>query len=256
VMTVYNAEETLGAAIDSILWQSYLNLELLIVDDCSSDGSLRVAKEKAAVDTRIRILKTYRNVGTYSAKNVGLRFARGEFVTFQDADDVSASHRIAMQANALDADSSSIANYTRYQRLASNGTEVWILGETNRAAYITLMVRRNASLKAVGYFDSVRVSADAEYVDRLRVASGLSVRLLPVVAYFALHETGSLTTSGPAAFESLPHEPMKIPMVRSRYADAARRWHERIYEKQSSAVMPFPLATRPFVASREILPVR
>jgi len=256
VMTVYNAAATVGAALDSVLAQSYSNIEILVVDDCSTDNSVEVVTTYAARDSRIRLLQTARNSGTYFAKNVGLSFACGAFLTFHDSDDVSAINRLEMQALALSADPDAIGNYTRYQRLSENGNEVWLGGRTNRPGYITLMIRREAAMCAAGYFDSVRVSADAEYVERLTLSSGRSVRLLPVVSYYALQAEGSLTTAGVAAFGVDEQGRSTMPPVRQLYRDSAREWHQKIYDGKSSSVMPFPLAKRPFVAPAEILPHR
>ena len=256
IMTVYNAGETVQAAIDSVLAQTYSNLELLVVDDCSTDDSLSILREISATDKRVRILQTSTNSGTYVAKNVGLRFARGMFVTFHDSDDISSSNRLAFQAIALSSDPDAIANYTRYQRLSEDGSEVWLNDRSNRPGYITLMIRRVAAIAAVGFFDSVRVSADAEYVERLKIATGREVRLLPAVTYYALQAEGSLTTAGVAAFVVDAEGNTTLPPLRAQYRDAARSWHESIYEGQSSAQMPFPLRQRPFVAPKEVLPRR
>ncbi len=256
IMTVYNAAKTVSSAIDSVLAQTHRNLELIVIDDCSSDESLRVLQEKAASDERVRVLQTARNSGTYYAKNVGLRFARGTFVTFHDSDDVSSLNRVELQCRSLASDPKAIGNYTRYQRLSETGQEVWHGGNSNRAGYITLMVDRVAAMESVGYFDSVRVSADAEYVERLRIRTGRHVHLLPVVSYYALQAQGSLTTAGVGAFVMDAEGRFSLPPVRETYREAARRWHEKIYEGSSSAYMPFPLSARPFHAPPEIRPER
>ncbi|MCP4449437.1 MAG: glycosyltransferase family 2 protein [Myxococcales bacterium] len=256
IMTAYNGADTLAAAIDSVLDQTYRNIELLVVDDCSPDDSLAVARAKAAKDDRIRVLQTARNSGTYYAKNVGLRFARGVFVTFHYSDDVSSLNRVELQAQALSSDPGSIGNYTRYQRLSEDGNEVWFNGRTNRSGYITLMIRREAAMSSVGFFDSVRVSVDAEDVERLNIATGRDVRLLPVVSYYALQAEGSLTTAGAAAFAVDADGRTTMPPIRQIYRDAARQWHESVFEGLSSAIMPFPLGQRPFRAQPEIRPER
>lgn len=252
VMTTFNSAETVGAAIDSVLRQTYARLELIAVDDCSTDDTLDVLRARAEEDDRLRILQTTRNSGTYFAKNVGMRFARGTFVSFHDSDDVSSPIRLELQAVALACDPNAIGNYTRYQRLTEDGREVWLDGATHRPGYITLMLRREEALKAVGYFDSVRAAADAEYVDRLVVATGRPVRLLPMVTYYALQAEGSLTTAGATAFAVDSEGRTTMPEVRKQYSEAAKEWHETIFERESSAVMPFPLRERPFRAPREL----
>lgn len=87
VMPVYNQEKFLGAAIESVVSQSFNELELILVDDGSSDGSLKICREAAAKDSRIRVIRKL-NGGVSSARNKGLSAAKGDYIGFVDADDV------------------------------------------------------------------------------------------------------------------------------------------------------------------------
>lgn len=256
IMTVFNAEDVVEQAVRSVLEQSYKNLELLVVDDCSSDESLSLLRELAQNDDRMRVLQTATNSGTYFAKNVGLRFAIGDYVSFHDSDDISAGNRIEGQVEALDTDSEAIGNYTRYQRISNEGDEIWFSGKTNRPGYITLMFRRKQVLEAIGFFDSVRVAADTEFVNRLRSVTGRPVTLLPTVSYFALQAEGSLTTAGAGAFSVGTDGRVTLPPSRQVYHDNATAYHASISTGHSSPIMPFPLGTRAFFAPPEIRPDR
>ena len=75
VMPVYNAEKTLRLAIDSILNQSYKHFYLIIVDDCSTDSSLEIAKEYAK-DSRVKLYRNTENRGAYYSRNIGLYFGK------------------------------------------------------------------------------------------------------------------------------------------------------------------------------------
>lgn len=86
VMPIYNAVEYLAEAIDNVLRQTMIEIELICVDDGSTDGSFEVIKKKQAEDKRIRIV-TENNAGPSVARNKGLVRARGEYVIFLDADD-------------------------------------------------------------------------------------------------------------------------------------------------------------------------
>lgn len=86
VMPIYNAAEYLSDAIDSVLRQTMKEIELICIDDGSTDGSFDVIKAKQAEDKRIRIV-TENNAGPSVARNKGLVRARGEYVIFLDADD-------------------------------------------------------------------------------------------------------------------------------------------------------------------------
>ena len=86
IMPVYNAEDYLRPAIDSVLDQTLKEIELICVDDGSTDHSLEIIKEYRNNDARVRII-TENNAGPSLARNKGLARARGEFIVFLDADD-------------------------------------------------------------------------------------------------------------------------------------------------------------------------
>ena len=88
IMPIYNAEAYLRPAIDSVLDQTLREIELICVDDGSTDRSLDIIKEYQKNDSRVRII-TENNAGPSMARNKGLARARGEYVVFLDADDFS-----------------------------------------------------------------------------------------------------------------------------------------------------------------------
>lgn len=87
VIPVYNAEKFIGLCIDSVLEQSYKNIELILVNDASTDGSLSIMKDYADKDSRIKIIDQKTNVGPAQTRNLGIERAVGEFIFFLDADD-------------------------------------------------------------------------------------------------------------------------------------------------------------------------
>lgn len=86
IVPVFNGEATLKRCVDSVLAQSFEDWELILVDDGSTDGTNRLARELAAGDPRIRLL-TQRNRGVSAARNLALERAEGEYAAFLDADD-------------------------------------------------------------------------------------------------------------------------------------------------------------------------
>lgn len=87
VMPVYNAEKYLDRCINSIIYQTFKNWELILVDDCSIDKSGRICDFWAKKDSRIRTIHLNRNGGAGNARNQGINKARGSYITFMDADD-------------------------------------------------------------------------------------------------------------------------------------------------------------------------
>ncbi len=100
IMTNYNTpEEYLRQAIDSILNQTYSNLEFIIVDDCSTDNSLSVIESYE--DKRIIILKNSKNIGLTKSLNKALAVCEGEFIARMDSDDISEPERFEKQIQYL-----------------------------------------------------------------------------------------------------------------------------------------------------------
>ena len=88
VMTSYGKAQFIGEAIESVLGQTLADFELVIVDDCSIDGSREIAEEYARRDRRIRVIPNPVRIGFSRSTNVGIRNARGDAVEFIDADDL------------------------------------------------------------------------------------------------------------------------------------------------------------------------
>ena len=86
IIPVYNVEKYLKKCLDSITNQSYKNLEIIIIDDGSTDNSLEIAKGFEKNDSRIKLL-TQKNSGVSEARNVGIKTATGKYITFVDSDD-------------------------------------------------------------------------------------------------------------------------------------------------------------------------
>ena len=86
IVPVYNAEKTLPACLESILGQSFEDMEVLAVDDGSTDGSLRVLRDFAARDPRVRVF-SQRNSGVAAARNLAIDNASGDYLQFVDSDD-------------------------------------------------------------------------------------------------------------------------------------------------------------------------
>jgi glycosyltransferase involved in cell wall biosynthesis len=102
-ITCYNAAETIGRAIRSALAQDCEDIEVIVVDDVSTDGSLKAAAAAIAEDPRARIVSHARNKGPAGSRNTILREARGAFVVFFDDDDASDPRRVSHQIERIEA---------------------------------------------------------------------------------------------------------------------------------------------------------
>ncbi len=104
IIPCYNAEQYLAECIDSVLNQTYDNLEIIVVDNNSKDGSLAIAKEYAAKHPqKIKVLEE-KKAGAPYARNTGFMASSGEYIQFLDADDTLAKDKFQQQLNAFTSD--------------------------------------------------------------------------------------------------------------------------------------------------------
>lgn len=138
VMPLYNAEKFLELSVQSVLAQTFKDFELILADDCSTDGTLAVAE--SFDDARITILRNEKNLGTPgAARNVGFDAAQGEYVYFMDDDDVLLERGLEILVDAAEKNSADVVNAVKWyesQNLdAPNADEIKLdLQEMNRAA--------------------------------------------------------------------------------------------------------------------------
>ncbi len=88
LMTAYNREKYIAEAIESVLASTYKNFELIIVDDCSKDGTVAIAKKYQLQDSRIKVYQNQQNLGDYPNRNQAAKYAIGKYLKYVDADDL------------------------------------------------------------------------------------------------------------------------------------------------------------------------
>ena len=88
LMTAYNREKYIAEAIESVLASIYTNFELIIVDDCSTDDTVKIANEYGSKDERIRVYVNERNIGDYNNRNKAASYAVGKYIVYLDSDDL------------------------------------------------------------------------------------------------------------------------------------------------------------------------
>lgn len=195
IMTCYDAAGFVGAALGSVLQQSWRNLEVIVVDDGSSDATWAIVEAIARGDARVRALRALRNVGTYAAKNAAIAQASGDYVAFNDADDWAHPQRLEQAVRALEAEPSLVAVSGQYFRLEDSG-RVYApkLYPLIRWSPNSIVFRRREVLERIGYLDENRYGSDSEFVARLRAEFGEAAhRRLGAVHLIACQRAGSLT---------------------------------------------------------------
>ena len=115
VMPVYNGQAFLKEAVDSILNQSYTNIECIVINDGSNDSTLAILKSYS--DTRLKVISFDTNQGLISALNAGLQAAGGDYIARMDADDIAHPKRIEKQLNCFKANTMLLACDSDYYNL-------------------------------------------------------------------------------------------------------------------------------------------
>jgi len=242
VVTSFEPDWALLTAVDSLLSQTWSNLEILVVDDGSPSEHEALLSKLEALDRRVRVIRLRVNVGTYGAKNVGLSEASGEFVTFLDSDDWSVPSRIEQQAGELISQSHLLA----VQSDLLNVTPELIITQPGRdplfANASSLMFKRQPVLATIGYFDDVRKAADNEYIRRLKLTFGSHT-----FGYLHRH-VHILRRLEP---ESLSYSEFKggwVDSTRAGYWSAYAHWHDDIEAGRCVPYVPLNAINRPFKA--------
>jgi glycosyltransferase involved in cell wall biosynthesis len=101
VMATYNGEKYLRQQLDSILHQTYQHIELIVVDDASTDETLSILNEYAALDYRIHVFPAEKNFGLVANFERGLKLAKGDFIALSDQDDIFRKDKIELLLTTL-----------------------------------------------------------------------------------------------------------------------------------------------------------
>ena len=256
IMPAWNAAATVESAALSILNQTWQNIELLIVDDCSSDNTWQVLQKIAASDARVKIRRNVHNVGPYVSKNLALRDARGEWVTGQDADDWSHPQRIQRHlAHFQKFDRPILAGLTYMIRIQPSGrfshigaVSSFSLDGVKRKSSISCLFHRATLTDRLGYWDSVRFGADSEMVARTKQLLGDAYADLPMISMVCLDLETSLTNHA----EFGVSKTTGISPVRASFRDSWDSWHKSSFAG-TGPYIPFPLVNRRFDAPAEMI---
>lgn len=239
LMPAYNAERTIATAIESVLSQTWSDLELVIVDDGSRDGTWSVIQSYATRDSRVVALRHPSNRGAYPARNTALAAATGELVTVQDSDDWSHPQRLSLQASDLLQEGQSVnttdlirVDRHLYVRINRNGS---VLGEN----YSSLMTRREA-IASLGGWDECKMGADSELYARFLLKHGAARNVVrrTIPLCLAAVRDDSLTGRPDIGLNTFHYGP------RREHKEAYEHWHRREAEKKPTDLFKLPADRR------------
>ena len=175
LVPVYNAEKFVSVAIESLLSQTWTNIEIIAVDDFSTDSSLLLLNELAEKDPRLIIAKNIENQGAYATRNKALSLATGDFITIHDSDDWSHPQMLEIQMGAMMSDPRTKITCSMMVRVHSD-MKFMLRPQRNNLEYIhrsyPSVLIRIEDIKALGEWDGVSANADDEFVQRARMLWG------------------------------------------------------------------------------------
>lgn len=127
IMAAYNAEKTIGMAIDSVLSQTYVNFELIIINDCSKDNTLKIIEEYSLADPRVKVISNSKNSGVSITRLNGLKASTGEWIAILDSDDAWMPEKLEKQIK-LQRQTNADVVYTGVTYMDSDGSPIdWVL---------------------------------------------------------------------------------------------------------------------------------
>jgi len=226
IMPVYNAAGTVAISIRSLLAQTWRNIEIIAVDDCSTDDTCRVIDEIAAQDSRVILIRKDVNEGAYPSRNVGIKKATGDFIMVHDSDDWSHPQKVEIQVSKLRETKNRMAVISHWIRvdefLRPVGT--WRPGGSLFSLNFSALLVKREVIEKLGPWDQVRVSADAEFRFRIQAYYGkdATYKMPPhLILSMALSREDSLTRTKATHVRTLHYG------LRWLYGDAYKYWHSQ-----------------------------
>lgn len=138
IMPLYNSARFLATSIDSVLKQKHTNWELILIDDCSGDDSVVIARAYCDKDSRIKLVRLDKNSGAAVARNRGIAAAKGRFIAFLDSDDLWLPEKLDIQMKFM-LENKIAFSYTAYKKIDEYGNELLELGVPTSLSYQALL---------------------------------------------------------------------------------------------------------------------
>ena len=173
IMPVYNTEEYLEGAIESVLQQQDVDTHLCIVNDKSTDNSLDVIS-KYKDKSNVTVLENTENRGCYYSRNRGLEWAskniKFDYFTVHDSDDVSDVRRFKKVIKYLNNNQNVLGCTTTYVRVDYESQKVSMLDNNKPNIYASegIAFYRKTVFDRIGYYDNTRFSGDTDYINRIK----------------------------------------------------------------------------------------
>lgn len=143
ILRTYNRVDLVGRAIGSVLSQTFQDFELIIMDDCSSDDTCKIAQEYVKRDNRIQYIRQHRKQGHIKLLNIATSMARGKYIAYLDDDDVWRTRKLELQVNRFESGAKRMG-------LVTGGIQYWNLDRGEKLHTWIPSMRGNIYWKTLG----------------------------------------------------------------------------------------------------------
>lgn len=165
IMPLYNAEKYVEQAVRSVMAQSFVDWELIVVDDCSRDSSAHIVEQLAAEDHRIRLLHTAKPSGSPTLpRNIAIEHAQGRYIAFLDSDDMWLPKKLEEQLE-LFRESDATVVFSYYKKMTNDGIVRESTVISPRTVNYRQLLRGNVIGNLTGIYDTVK--AGKHYFDHI-----------------------------------------------------------------------------------------
>lgn len=237
IIPTFNSGEKLPACMKTIMDQTYKDVEVLVIDDGSTDETQTIMKT-LKVPFDLRYIRVTDNIGAYMCRNIGLMNARGTYVTFLNTDEEWRPTKLADQIEAIGGDVIGVT--VMYIRLhEDDGTPMGTF--MPRENYLGALLNRRRILADIGYFQGVRYGADCEYIWRIRAKYGNeAVQCLHLKApqercmedVYVFCKSKRMLSSEPWGMNHYAYDTRdRLSQKRREYQEQFTAWHEVCQDK-------------------------
>ena len=150
ITPAYNCSSFLMETFNSVINQTYVNWEWIIVDDCSTDKTPDIINEILSLDKRIRCFRTEQNSGAAKSRNIGIKNANGRFISFLDSDDLWEPNKLFVQVDFMMRNNAKFT-YGNYYVLKSNGRVKKFIPTAKTSTYKSLLKKNDIGCLTVMY---------------------------------------------------------------------------------------------------------
>ncbi len=207
VMPVFNTEKYVAEAIESVLNQTFKDIDLICIDDGSSDRSAEIIK---SFGDRVHLLQNEKNSGIGRSRNRGMVAAQGNYIAFIDADDIWKSDKLEKQIDQFEQDSSLAVCFTMMQcflspELPEEIKKIRFCPSEPTAGYIagTVMVTREVMERVGAFNEQLRIGEFIDWYTKAQDAGFKSIKLDDVLYLRRIHETNTGVNERPSRLDYL-----------------------------------------------------